>query len=177
MSSEITRSSGSFRLLWGTSGKRVQLLLLVIGIISIALILAQAQTPDIQFDADAPGVGLLGQRFMIAVPITNDGTLDAANVQVTGATWGTAPLLSPTRFPVVLGEIAPGDRPVFQADFDATGLAQDTLYLLTVTGTYQVNEVTFSFTLTLNVGLLPASPGSGTTKIACLLYTSDAADE
>lgn len=52
---------------------------------------------------------------------------------------------------------------MFQADFDATGLGQDTQYLLTMNGTYQVNEVTFGFTLTNSVALPPASPGSGAT--------------
>lgn len=163
MASQIARSSGRFALPWGGSRTRLQLLRLAIGIIAIGLVPARAQSPVV-LQADLPGIGIEGQRFMIATPIANGGTVSATNVRVTGATWGSADLISPGTFPVLLGTISPGNRYVFQTDFDATGLEQDTLSVLTITGTYQVNEVNSNFTLTLSVGLPPASPGSATAK-------------
>jgi hypothetical protein len=151
-------------MLWNTSRKRVQLLLFVIGVMVIAIIVAYAQASPVELEADVPGVGTLGSQFMIAVPITNEGTANAMNVQVTGTTLGTAPRISPPTFPVVVGTIPPGGTSDFQADFDAAGLAPNTLYVLTIIGTYQVNEVTFSFRLTRQVSLPPASPGFGTTN-------------
>ncbi|MGH9761626.1 MAG: hypothetical protein ACREAC_12430, partial [Blastocatellia bacterium] len=149
---------------WGTSSKPVQLLILMLAMIAISPVLVQAQAPPIQFDTDLPGVGLVGQQFMIALPIINDSTLTATNVQVTGVTLPPASLISPATLPATLGTFVPEQRTIFQADFDATGLAHNTLYVLTVTGTCQVNEVTFDFTVTRSVGLPPATPGSAATK-------------
>jgi hypothetical protein len=145
------------------------LLLLVIAILGIALLVARvrvahAQASPVELEVDAPGMGSLGHLFMIAVPITNHGTLTAANVQITGATLGTATLTSPTTFPVTLGAIESGAGAIFQATFDSKSLVQNTIYSLNITGTYQINEVPFAFTLTLSTGLPPASPGSGVTK-------------
>ncbi len=163
MPSEITRSSGRFALPWGSPRTRLQLLLLAIGIATSTLVLSRAQVPVVQLEANDPGIGIVGTRFMIATPISNTGTANASNVQITAATLGSAHLLSPTAFPVALGSIGPGKSYVFQTDFDATGLTQDTSYPLTITGTYELNQVTSSFTLDLPMGLPPASPGSGTT--------------
>ncbi len=164
MQSENKPPSSPLRLLWSTTRKRILLLLLAAGIAAIVLLVAQAQVSPADLEAETPGVGIVGQRFMIAVPITNDGTVSAANVQITGATLGAASRLSPATFPVPLGTIAQDDEFVFQADFDASSLAQNSMYPLTVNGTYTINEVPFTFTLRLEVGLPPASPGSGTTQ-------------
>jgi hypothetical protein len=172
MPSEITRSSGRFALPWGSSRMRLRLLLLAIGIITVAMVLGRAQVLLVQLEANDPGIGIVGQRFMIATPISNDGSANASNVQVTAATLGSAHLISPAKFPVVLGVIGPGQSYVFQTDFDATGLAQGTAYPLTITGTYQLNQVTVNFTLDLQMGLPPASPGSGTTETG-MAYAED----
>jgi len=158
--SEIRRSWRWFRVLWSSSRKSVRLLLLAIAILVIALVLAQAQSLLVSLEVGRAGVGLVGERFMIAVPIINDGTVTAANVQVSGATWGTAPRLSPATFPDVLGSIGPDANAVFQADFNVTGLSPHTRLPLTITGTYQVNEVTFNFTLTKLVTLPQSGPRS-----------------
>jgi hypothetical protein len=163
MPSEISRSSGRFALSWGSSRMRLQVLLLAIGIITVAMVLGRAQVPVVEFVASDPGIGIVGQRFMIATPIGNDGTGNASNVQITAATLGSATLISPATFPVVLGMIGPGQSYVFQTDFDATSLIQGAAYPLTITGTYQLNQVTVNFNLNLQMGLPPASPGFGTT--------------
>ena len=146
--------------------ERVRLWLLPIGAVAIAMavIIAHAQLPVVDLVADAPGVGTLDQRYMIALPIGNEGTGTASNVQVTGASFGGAPRLSPAAFPMPLGTIAPGGNAVFQADFDVTGLSQDGQYPLTVTGTFQINETTFGFTVTRSLGFPPASTGTGATQ-------------
>lgn len=156
--SEITR---------GATRKRIQLLLLTLAILAIAFTLVRlvrAQVPPVELEAGQPGVGMLGQRLMIAVPVTNDGTLAATNVQVTGVTLPPAQLISPATLPAPVGMIGPHQRAIFQADFNANGLAYKMLYVLTVTGTYQVNGVTFNFTLTRSISLPPAAPGSAATE-------------
>lgn len=169
---DIVRSSGRFAVLWRRSRMRLQLVLLAIGIMSIAPVLGRAQVPHVNLQANDPGIGIVGQRFMIATPISNKGNVNASNVQITGASLGSAQLISPAAFPVVLGLIAPGQSNIFQTDFDATGLVQGTSYPLTITGTYELNQVTFSFHLHLQMGLPPASPGSGMTATG-MAYAED----
>src|SRR5580658_3862502 len=153
--SEITR---------GFTRRRIQLLLLALAIPVIAFTLVEAQVSPVELEAGQPGVGLRDHRLMIAVPITNDGTLAATNVQVTGVTLPPAQLIGPATLPAALGTIVPQQTAVFQADFDARGLARNVLYVLTITGTYQVNEVTFNFTLTRSISLPPAAPGAAATR-------------
>ncbi len=155
--SEITR---------GATRRRIQLLLLTLAILAIAFTAVRAQVSPVELVADQPGVGMLGQQLMIALPITNDGTLTATNVQVTGVTLPPAQLINPATLPEPVGTIRPRKRAVFQADFDASGLALRVPYVLTVTGTYQVNQVTFNFTLTRSISLPPAAPGSAATEAA-----------
>lgn len=162
---EIGRSLSWFRVQWSTSGKSVRFLLITIAIIVIAVVLAQAQSLLVGLEVGMAGVGLVGERFMIAVPIINDGAVTASNVQVTGATWGTVPVLSPAAFPDALGSIAPDANAIFQADFNVTGVQPKTQNVLTLTGTYQVNEVTFNFTLTSSVILPQLGPTSIATAI------------
>jgi len=153
MPSKFLRSSGHIRLP-----------LLATGIIAATVLLGRAQSPLVKLQASVAGVGILNQRLMVAVPIGNVGPVKAENVKVTGVTLGAAHLLSPATFPVALGTIWPGQSSTFQADFDATALSHDVVYSQTITGTYQVNEVSFNFTLSLETGLPPASPGFGATK-------------
>jgi hypothetical protein len=153
--SEITR---------GATRKGIQFLLLTLAILVIAFTLVRAQVPPVELEAGQPGVGLVGQRLMIAVPITNDGTLAATNVQVTAVTLPPAQPISPATLPAPVGTIGPEQTAVFQADFDASGLAYKVIYVLTITGTYQVNEVSFNFSLTASISLPPATPRSAATE-------------
>jgi hypothetical protein len=162
MPSETTQSPGASR-------KRMKLLLSVLATLAIALILAQAQTPTVLLQADTPGLAIMGNRFMISLPISNNGAATATSVQVTAATLATQQLIAPASFPAALGTMAPSDTANFQSDFNATGLAQDTPYVLTVSGTYRANSVTSNFTLTSSVSLPLASPGyaiAGSTTVA-----------
>jgi hypothetical protein len=134
-------------------------------ILPACLILSSAQAAEAAGTVDlvdgVPGLGIVKERFMIAVPITNEGTTTATNVQVTSVTLGAAARLSPTIFPVALGAMPAGFRIIFQCDFDATGLVSGTSYSLIITGTYQLGTATSNFTLTRSVKLLPESPGQG----------------
>ncbi|HMD96637.1 MAG TPA: PEP-CTERM sorting domain-containing protein [Terriglobia bacterium] len=123
---------------------------------------AAAQVNAVQLVSGTPGTAVVTPTLMVGLPITNNGTVAATNVEVTSAALRTATLVSPTVFPVALGNIAPGQDAIFQADFSTTGLAQNTPYLLTIRGTYQVGGATAGFTVNHSILLPPASPGSGT---------------
>jgi hypothetical protein len=127
-----------------------------------APMVSNAQVSAASFVSGPPGISDVSKTLYIALPIENSGTVTATNVQVTSATLRSATLLSPTVFPVVLGAIAPDHSVKFQANFSDTGLAQNTPYLLTVRGTYQVGASTAGFAVNLFVRLPVASPGSNT---------------
>ncbi|HXB53241.1 MAG TPA: hypothetical protein VN461_00530 [Vicinamibacteria bacterium] len=125
-----------------------------------------AKTPIVRLETGRPGLGMMDETFMVALPIDNAGAQRVDDLQVTGVSLGSAPLLSPTSFPVILGPIPPGGHVIFQADFEAGNLEADFSYTLTVTGTYThgPNGRPIPFTLTREVSTLPASPGSATAK-------------
>ena len=122
---------------------------------------SMAQVTAVRFVTAPPGLGVTGSTVMLAQPITNNGTLNAVNVQVTAATLRTATLTAPAAFPVLLGTIAPANSAVFEASFDASALVSNTPYLLTVRGTYQVGGVTAGFAVNRFITIPPGSPGSG----------------
>jgi hypothetical protein len=153
---------GGLALLLGALRKRARPLLMITAVIVIAPAVIMAQVSAVQFVTSKPGLAEISQTLMVALPIANNGTVTATNVQVTGATLRTAPLVTPTTFPVVLGTIAPGNSVTFQASFNATSLATDTSYLLTVSGTYQVGTTTAGFAVNRFIVIPPASPGSAT---------------
>src|SRR6266702_3254887 len=88
-----------------------------------------------------------GQPVIVDLPIKNNGTVSASNVQITSANLQTAARLTPTSFPVSLGILAPGRSGIFQVSFDGRFLLLDTPYLLSVSGTYEVSGQTAGFTV------------------------------
>src|SRR5579863_6119812 len=111
----------------------------------------------VELEANVPGTGTVNKRFMIALPITNNGTASAKNVNITGVSLGSAAVISPKSFPVSLGTIAANVTVIFQADFNDTTLLKGSPYTYTVNGTYQLNGKTTNFTFTPTVSTLPAS--------------------
>ncbi len=140
--------------------KRMKLLLPLVAIALVAQRPSDAQVSGVQFGTGKPGLAEIGSTLMVALPITNNGTVDATNVKVTGTTLRSATLANPS-FPVALGTIDAGQSAVFQADFNAGSLAANTSYLLTVNGTYMVGSVTAGFTINRFIVPPPAGPGSG----------------
>jgi hypothetical protein len=153
---------GGFVLLVWRMRRRTRLLLAVAAFAVTAPTVMLAQVSAVQFVTGKPGIAQISSTLMISLPIINNGSLTATNVMVTGVTLRTAPLLSPTTFPVSLGTIAGGASVAFQANFNAASLTVDTSYLLTVSGIYQVGSATAGFQINRFIVLPAASPGSGT---------------
>ncbi len=147
-------------LLFGAFRRKAKLLLPVLLLVAITAQMSVAQVSAVRFVTNPPGLGTAGPTLMVALPILNNGTVAASNVQVTGATLRT--LAAGGSFPVALGVIAPSGSAVFQGNFNATTLAQNTKYLLTVRGTYQVGSAKAGFTVNRYITIPVASPGSGT---------------
>jgi hypothetical protein len=99
---------GALVLLFSMKRKRAGLLLSVAAVLAVGPRAILAQVSAVQFVTTTPGLGQIGSTLMIALPIVNNGSLTATNVMVTGATLRTAPLISPTTFPVALGTITGG---------------------------------------------------------------------
>lgn len=151
--------AGGFALLLVRLRKKCWPLLPLLAVVVIAPSLTKAQVSAVQFLTDQPGLTQMGTTVTVALPIRNGGSLDATNVLVTSAVLHTAPLVSPAVFPVSLGTIAAGGRAVFQADFDGTGLTQNTPYLLTVSGTYQVGGASAGFSVNRFITVPVVGPG------------------
>jgi hypothetical protein len=80
-----------------------RLALLLLAISAVSLILLKATTPKAEIEGGVAGVGEVDSTLLVAVPIGNIGTAAAHTVTITSASLGTAPILSPTTFPVSLG--------------------------------------------------------------------------
>ncbi len=141
--------------------KRKKQLWVLIALCCVPMV-SKAQVSAANFVSGPPGISDISHVLYVVLPIENNGTVTATNVRVTSATLRSATLVSPTVFPVLLGAIAPDHSANFQGNFSDTSLVQNTPYLLTVRGTYQVGAASAGFALNLFVRLPAASPGSNT---------------
>ena len=116
----------------------------------------------VAFVGGSPGASLFAPNLSVAIPLINDGTTAAANVQVTSITSPGATLTSPAAFPVPLGTIpAGGNAPVF-ASFTSAAFAPGGTYLVTIKGNYVVSGTvgpTLNFAVNKFVTIPAASPG------------------
>lgn len=145
-------------LLLGVFRRKIKVLL---PMLLVVLAMAHASfAAGVQFVSGTPGLATSGTTLMVATRLTNNGTVTATNVQVTGATLRT--LTAMGSFPVILGTVAGGGSTVFQADFNSSTLAQNTQYLLTIRGTYQMGTSTAGFSVNRFITLPVPSPGSNT---------------
>lgn len=118
-------------------------------------------TPSpVVLSAGGPGVSLLDPMTLLsALPIINTGTAAAQNVQLKPITLAGGTLTSPASLPFNLGTIPADGSAVLNADFSGAFAPLGT-YALTVEGTYAVGAATYCFTLTSNLVIPPAAPGS-----------------
>src|SRR6516164_8753485 len=99
----------------------------------------RGQTPDteansrsaisgaVQLVTGAPGTALgFPNKLLVAIPILNMGTLDAANAEVTSVRLNSAAPLTPMTFPVALGTVPAQGKVVLNVGFDSSRLAQGT---------------------------------------------------
>ena len=143
--------------LFRTKIKNLLLLLLIVVAIGHA---GFAQVSGVKFVSGTPGLATSGTTLMTATQLTNNGTVTATNVQVTGATLRT--LTAMGSFPVTLGTVSAGGTKVVQANFNSSTLSQNTKYLLTIRGTYQVGSAKAGFSVNRFITLPVPSPGSDT---------------
>jgi hypothetical protein len=112
-------------------------------------------------EAGQPGVSLQDDRTLLsAIGIRNSGTTAAQNVQLTGITLNGATLTSPASLPFDLGDITEEYEAVLNADFSGGPFAPGGSYVLSLQGTYEADAATYNFTLTSDLTIPPAAPGS-----------------
>ena len=110
--------------------------------------------------AGAPGVTLLSPATLLsALSILNTGTAAAENVQVTSIAL-TGGVLTAPMLPLSLGTIPAGGSAVLNATFSGAFVPLGH-YTLTVEGTFQIGSSTYCFTLSTELVVPPAAPGSG----------------
>jgi hypothetical protein len=141
----------------------ITFLLLVPCIRLIAAQPAYAQSDPVNLVLGMPGAAILNTTTIsTGIPVINDGTGQATDVEVTTLTLMGSTLISPT-LPFNLGTITAegGMTPLF-ATFNNPNAFPGGEYTLTVGGTYKVGKTTFPFTLTGPLQLPAAAPGSST---------------
>jgi hypothetical protein len=119
------------------------------------------QDIPISLTAGPAGVGLEDpDRLLVALPIDNEGSGTAENVEIGSASLQSTDLLEPASFPVAVGDIVADGRAVFEAAFGSDGLIPLDEYLLTVGGTFSVGALTVPFVLERLITVPAFAPGS-----------------
>jgi hypothetical protein len=142
---------------------------------------AQLQNPPFPSFPYPLSLGLTGTSFednilRVAFRLNNTGDQDAFDVEISSITLLPATRLSPTGFPVLVGEIDAGDNAVVQASFAPALIppAAGQTYFLQVTGTYRPgNQVTRPFLASTSL-ILPPSAAQGTQGAGLMSSTAPA---
>jgi len=122
---------------------------------------AFAQSDPVTLVLGMPGAAILNSATIsTGIPIINDGTAIATDVEITTLTLMGSSLTSPA-LPFSLGTIynEGAMTPLFASFFNPNAFPGGE-YMLTVGGTYKVNGATIPFTLTGPLQLPAAAPGS-----------------
>ena len=113
--------------------------------------------------AGAAGVSSQSSTALLsAVSIVNSGKRTKRNVKVTSIILSGGSLTSSASLPISLGTIPAGDSAVLNADFSGGPFNPGGSYLLTVKGSYSVEEEILCFALNFSLIVPPAAPGSAT---------------
>jgi hypothetical protein len=110
-----------------------------------------------------PGVYSEDGNLYLALPIANVGAAPALRVQIESISIGPGNLLTPATLPADLGDIEPGRRAVLDASFALPNerrllsLPTRPRLVLTLKGSYSINNQTLSFTLNSVVNIPKAS--------------------
>ncbi len=125
------------------------------------LTLTVVQDIPIVLEAGPAGVAIEDpDRLLVALPLLNEGSATAEDVQITSAFLESTDLLAPTSFPVGIGDIAADDRGVFEAAFASTGLVSGDAYLLHVSGSFASGPLRLDFALERPIAVPARAPGS-----------------
>ena len=125
----------------------------------------ECDDPPVILSAGGPGVSAPNPNTLLsALPIVNTGRLAAQNVRITSVTLNTGMLTTPAALPFNLGAISTDSSAVFNMAFSGGPFTPRNSYALTIQGTYAVGSSINSFTLTSNLLIPPASPGSAPLK-------------
>ena len=140
---------------------------MLLSLMLASTVIALSQSYQATFALGPAGVALQpGNVLVVATNLSNTSDKDASKVQIHSITLGSepkealAPLLTPTAFPVLVGDIGARQSSTLQASFDGKPLTPRKQYLLVMNGSYEGHE----FTVTTTVVFPPAAPGSSPFK-------------
>ena len=128
----------------------------------------------VNLKAGEPGLNEEDGTLFIALPIVNEGITTAANVQVQSIALTSATRITPSAFPVALGDIGASRRAVLDASFTSNALVPNQQYLLTVEGTYVLGNRTVRFVVDRDLSLPP--PASGQAAVRSVSVEADIVD-
>jgi hypothetical protein len=128
---------------------------------------ALSKSPQATFALGPPGVALQPDNgLIVAANLSNTSDRNAFRVQIESMKLGSAALLPPTTFPILLGKMDAGQSATVQASFNGNQLTPGKQYLLVMNGSYRpVNKGVDKdeghvFTVSTVMVFPPAAPGS-----------------
>jgi hypothetical protein len=98
------------------------------------------------FSTGTPSVLNSDNVVKFSLPVFNTGTAPASNVLITGITLGSAVRTGPV-LPLSYHDMAVNSVKMVNAGFAATNFIVGHTYLATVRGTYEVNNISYAFTV------------------------------
>lgn len=112
-----------------------------------------------QIISATPSMTNTGSDLTISVPVTNLGQITATRVYITEISLGAVPRITPTNFPVSIGNLAFESLGNVNAKFDARGLVVGSRQLLTIRGSYDRDPaIAFTISRYINVPAVEAAP-------------------
>jgi hypothetical protein len=104
-----------------------------------------AQTGPV-FSVKTPVSGIVGDKFIVVLPIENTGAGAADNVSVNSAAFGTIATVEPS-LPIPLGPWPAASPKQLVLQFPGSNLVLGKLYLLTIRGTYDFGSTQLGFSV------------------------------
>lgn len=115
---------------------------------------AGLQAQSASFVTQTPTTGNAGNTFFVFLPVNNAGAADASSIEITkvalthvGTSVGTLETPAALPFQPGTGFLAAGGTRVLDLEFSNSQLVNNTVYLLTVSGTIQANGKSVGFSL------------------------------
>lgn len=143
-------------------------LALTIALLNFLPSTALAKSEQVTFSLGPAGVALQGGNLLVAVRLNNTSDRTGYRIFIDSISLQSASTISPTSFPVAVGQLDPDQNAVIQASFDPSNLVQGQQYLLQMSGSYRpVDKGTqrdqgHVFTISTLISL-PPTEGEGTT--------------
>ena len=126
-----------------------------------------SQESAVEISSKQPGIGLEDpETLLIALPLINNGSGDASNVEITSIKLQFATLASPATLPQKLGNLPAKRSVIVESTFSSKRFIRYQSRVLEVSGNFVNDGRTLPFSIRRSIVLPPAAPGSSKARTA-----------